>query len=155
MLSTRKSRPDDFAVLQQLAVESIRSIDDNQYSQGQLNAWALALLSGERLRLALKQQIVIVASLDAAIVGFASLSKFQEVDFMYVGSNNRFSGIGSILLEKIILEANKFGYEFLTANVSKPAYKFFTGKGFVKMCNRNQCLNGVEIENYAMYKSLK
>ena len=144
----------DLPVLQNLFINTIKTICSNDYTPDQIEAWTSSVKNTERWIFKMNNQFFIVAEHDDKIIGMGSLENYNYLDFMYVHHKYVKKGIASILYQNIEKEAIKHNETFLFSDVSKTAKPFFEKKGFVILHENRFKINNIDIMNYRMRKEL-
>jgi putative acetyltransferase len=144
----------DLPFLRILFRDTVLSIDRNDYSYEQLQAWATAWKNEDQWMLRFSQQQFFIAEMDGDIVGFASLAPAGYLDFLYVQKDFQRRGIAGKLLDRIELQARQNCIILLSTDASITAYPFFKQHGFNEVKRQTVEVNGVSMDNYAMQKSL-
>jgi putative acetyltransferase len=89
--------PDDVPVLAAIFASSIEELTGDDYSEAQQQAWASAVDDEEAFGARLAGQLTLVATLQNAAVGFASLKGADYIDLLYVHPNAVGQGVASAL----------------------------------------------------------
>jgi putative acetyltransferase len=121
--------PADVPVLAEIYQASVEALTEDDYSEGQREAWAEMALDegfGERLAKAL----TLVATMEGSPVGFIALKENRHIDLFYVHPAVARQGIGTMLYDAVEKLARARGATSLTADVSDTARPFFEGRGF-------------------------
>jgi putative acetyltransferase len=133
--------------------ETIWHVNRAHYSEAQLGVWASAAEHGERWLQKLNQQFVLLAVKDGRVLGFGSLRQ-DYIDLLYVHKDHQGQGIAGMIYDVLEARARDAGMQALATDASISAKPFFEKKGFIFVAIRYYLLDGVEISNNRMVKSL-
>lgn len=150
----RKAKLGDMEHLQNLAIETVRSIGPSAYSAKQVAAWVKGLENRTRFRHIFDNQFIILAEKQSELLGFGTLDDLATIDLFYVHWRFQRVGVGKKILNMIIDEAVKRNYNTVQAYVSKPAFLFFSNNQFEPIKVHTNLRYGVEIENYLMKRNI-
>ncbi len=132
-LSTRLATPSDAAAAVLVLRESITKLceRDHQHDQPTLERW-LRNKTPEHFETwcANAESRIVVAELDAAIVGVAALHRSGEVRLCYVSPAAAHIGVGRALLVAIEAHAREWGIAGLKLNSTFTARRFYERCGF-------------------------
>jgi len=132
---------------------SITELTGDDYTEAQQEAW-VAALDEDNLADRLGRQLTLIATLQDAPVGFASLRNGNHVDLLFVHPGAVGHGVATALLDALERLASARGATKLTADVSDTAHRFFTRRGYVAQ-SRNTVPRGDEwLGNTTMQKTL-
>jgi putative acetyltransferase len=132
---------------------SITELTGDDYTEAQQEAW-VAALDEDTLADRLGRQLTLIATLQDAPVGFASLRNGNHVDLLFVHPGAVGHGVATALLDALERLASARGATKLTADVSDTAHRFFTRRGYVAQ-SRNTVPRGDEwLGNTTMQKTL-
>ena len=124
-IEIRQVTADDFDTLADVMFEAVRC-GHSEYTEAQRRAWVPPRRYGERLG----SQAVFAAVDSSGIVGFMSLTAHGYIDFAYVLSHARGTGVFRRLYETIELLAHKNGVTRLWVHASLMAQPAFAAMGF-------------------------
>jgi putative acetyltransferase len=144
---------DEFALFR-VFFSAIHEIASRDYTQEQVNAWAPADLDQELWCDRMRGINPFVVELHGEIVGYADVQENGYIDHFFVSGRHPRQGIGTLLMDRIHLEAETLGLRKLTSDVSRTAQPFFMRHGFQVVELRKPVLRGVTIPNAAMRKAL-
>jgi putative acetyltransferase len=128
--SLRPMLPADAPRLAALFRESVETLTEDFYDEGQRAAWAARADDEQAFAAMLAQSLTIVALIEKKIAGFAALRKNQTIEMLYVRPNFARQGVGSALLEALEKLAAARGTTMLEAQASDAARDFFTKRGY-------------------------
>jgi putative acetyltransferase len=153
-LTMRPMLPDDAPLLAEIFRASVEELGPEDYSDAQVEAWAAAADDEEAFAKSLGEQLTLVALLDGAPIGFASLKGNDKLDMLYVHPAVIGQGAASMLLDALEKLARGRGAKKLAVDASDTAESFFKGRGYAPQ-SRNTVLRGDEwLANTTMEKSL-
>jgi putative acetyltransferase len=144
----------DLPEMQTLFVDTIRSVCRKDYSKEKIEVWASAVNNTDRWLYKVRTQYFLVAELGNKIVGYASLENNDYIDFLYVHKDFQNQGIAGRLYLEMETQAKKKNAIMIHSDVSITARPFCERKGFIKKENQIRKIQGVEILNFKMVKTL-
>jgi len=122
--------PADVAVLTAIFVESIEGLTGDDYSEAQQQAWAAVAEDQQRFADLLGQQLTLVATLQSAPVGFASLKGADHIEMLYVHPDASRRRVATALCDALEKLAGARGAARLTVDASDTAHEFFRKRGY-------------------------
>jgi putative acetyltransferase len=146
--------PADLPMLAAIFVASIEELTGDDYSDAQQEAWAAAVEDEEAFGQKLAGQLTLIATIQSAPVGFASLRGPDHIDMLYVHPSAAGQGVASMLVEALEKLAGARGAAHLTVDASDTAEPFFRKRGYVAMQRNTVTLNGEWLANTTMQKAL-
>jgi putative acetyltransferase len=150
----RPMLPGDVPALRDIFSASVEDLTGDDYSVEQQDAWLTAVSDEAAFAERLAAELVLVATLEGAPVGFASLRGTNEIDFLYVHPAVARQGAATRLLDALEKLAGARGATELTTDASDTAREFFDARGYVAR-HRNTVLLGDEwLSNTTMTKQL-
>lgn len=155
-LFIRSYASSDVATLARLLRRSVALLGPKEYSDEQVAAWLKRLPDAEDLhRMSLDgRTVLIAASEDDEPVAFTHLEADGHIHYFFCAPEYAGQGVGGALydaLEKVALE---IGLKRLYVEASEAARRLFLRKGFNELHRRDFQIEGVDVHNYAMEKSL-
>jgi putative acetyltransferase len=145
--------PADTAIAAAIIEASITELTGDDYSEAQQEAWAARADDEAALGKRLVAQLTLIATLDGAPVGFASL-KGGQIDMLYVHPNATLRGVASLLVDALEKLAGARGAKALSVDASDTAEPFFKKRGYTAT-QRNSVPVGDEwLANTTMQKTL-
>ena len=145
---------EDTPLLAEIFRASIEELTADDYSEGQQEAWASAADDEEAFAQRLARQLTLIATLNGAPVGFASLANNDTVDLLYMHPTATGQGGGAMLLDALEKLAGARGTKRLTADVSDAAQDFFKKHGFTARQRNTLQIGGEWLANTTMEKAL-
>ncbi len=153
-LAMRPFLPQDTAMLAEIFRHSVGEFGPDYYSEAQCEAWASTADDEAAFGRRLGEQLTLVATMDGAPVGFASLKGQDGLDMLYVHPAASGRGAGSMLVDALEKLAAARGAGTLTVDASDSAEEFFRHRGYAPH-RRNSVLRGDEwLANTTMQKPL-
>jgi putative acetyltransferase len=150
----RPMLPVDVPVLAAIFVSSIEELTGDDYSEQQQQAWASTVDDEEAFAKRLAEQLTLVATLQNAPVGFASLKGADHIDLLYVHPSAVGQGAASTLCDALEKLAGARGAKALNVDASDNAQEFFTKRGYVAIRRNTVTVNGEWLANTTMQKTL-
>jgi putative acetyltransferase len=133
---------------------SIEELAADDYDEAQREAWASRADDGAAFGAKLANALTLIATIDGATAGFASLKGADEIDMLFVDPEFARQGVGRTLVEALTKLAQARGAKRLTTEASDVAKPLFERLGFAAQ-KRNLVRKGDEwLANTTMTKSL-
>ena len=153
-LSMRPMLPEDVPLLAEIFRASVEEICAEDYSDAQIEAWIESTDDEAALSKRLGQQLTLVATMDGAPVGFASLKDNENLDMLYVHPAAVGQGAASMLVDALERLAQARGADKMKVDASDTAHDFFKKRGYAPQ-SRNTVTRGDEwLANTTMEKPL-
>jgi putative acetyltransferase len=146
--------PADTPLLAAIFVASIDELTGNDYSETQQAAWASAADDEAAFGRRLAEQLTLVATLQGAPVGFASLKGADHIDLLYVHPGAVLHGVAAMLCDALEKLAGARGAKSLTVDASDNAQEFFLKRGYVATRRSTITMGDEWLANTAMTKTL-
>jgi putative acetyltransferase len=146
--------PADVPVLAAIFTAAVEELTGDDYSAQQQDAWAAVAEDEGEFGKKLASELTLIATLDNAPVGFASLRGKDHVDMLYVHPGVAGQGVASMLLDALEKLAGGRGAAKLTVDASDNAEGFFRKRGYVAMQRNSITVNGEWLANTTMQKTL-
>ncbi|MET3027145.1 GNAT family N-acetyltransferase [Flavobacterium sp. UW10123] len=150
----KKATISDLPEMQELFVQTIRSVCKDDYNAAQIEVWTSGAENMERWVEVIKNQFVLLAVIENKISGFGTLKDGNYIDFFYIHKDFQRQGIADKLLTELEIEAKSQHSKIITSDVSITAKPFFEKKGFAVKAEQRNIRLGVELINYKMEKEL-
>ncbi|QZD95514.1 GNAT family N-acetyltransferase [Qipengyuania gelatinilytica] len=154
--SIRSFEDGDAEALAELGRAAIGAIGPDAYSEEQVEAW-LANFAGPEVYQAQADagtQIFIATDEDDEPVAYAMLEQTGHLDHLYCHPDHTKEGLATSLLETAALYAKYHGITHLFTEASHIAKPAFEKAGYNAMKKRTFEIDGVEITNWAMVKTI-
>jgi len=149
----RPMLPADIPLLAEIFRASVEELAVEDYSDAQIEAWVEAADDEEAFGKRLSDQLTLLATMDGAPVGFASLKGSDVIDMLYVHPAAAGQGAAKLLVDALEKLAGARGVKKLTVEASDTAHDFFRRRGYTAK-SRNTVLRGDEwLANTTMEKS--
>jgi putative acetyltransferase len=133
---------------------SIEELAAEDYGEEQREAWAAKADDEQAFGARLAEALTLLAMIDGAIAGFASLKGADFIDMLFVEPEFARQGVGRTLVDALTRLAQARGAKSLTTEASDVAKPLFERQGFTAQ-KRNLVRIGDEwLANTTMTKSL-
>ena len=109
---------------------SIEELAAEDYDADQREAWAAAAADEDAFADKLAGELTLIALIDGAVAGFASLKGTEEIDMLYVDPEFASHGAGKALVDALTRLAAARGGQRLTVDASEAAKALFERQGF-------------------------
>jgi putative acetyltransferase len=153
-LALRPMLPADIPLMAEIFRASVEEIAVEDYSDSQIEAWLEAADDEAAFGKRLSDQLTLLAMLDGAPIGFASLKGADVLDMLYVHPAAAGQGAATMLVQALEKLAGARGATKLVVEASDTAHDFFSRRGYTAK-SRNTVLRGDEwLANTTMEKSL-
>jgi putative acetyltransferase len=146
--------PEDAPVLAAIFAASITDLTGDDYSEAQQEAWARAAYDEAAFGKKLAGQLTLIATLQGAPVGFASLQGTDYIDMLYVHPSAVGQGVGAALCDALERIAGARGAKLLKVDASDTALDFFRKRGYVAQQRNSVTINDEWLANTTMQKTL-
>ena len=123
-------------------------------SEAQQEAWAAAADDEAAFGKKLAGQLTLIATLQGAPVGFASLKGADHIDMLYVHPSAVGQGVGAALCDALEKIASARGTKILKVDVSDTALEFFRKRGYVAQQRNSVTIGDEWLANTTMQKTL-
>jgi putative acetyltransferase len=153
-ITIRRGQLNDLPAIQNLFVETIKSVCIADYNEEQIKVWVSSVHNKPRWDDIMSNQVILIAQIDNKIVGFSSLKNGNYIDLLYVHKDYQGQGIAFKLYIVIEKQAIQFNQKDLISDVSKTAKPFFEKIGFVVVKEQNVLRQNIELTNFKMAKQL-
>ena len=144
----------DVPMMAAIFVAAIEGLTGDDYNEEQQEAWASAAEDEEAFGKRLAGQLTLIATIQNAPVGFASLKGPDHIDMLYVHPNVAGQGVASMLVDALEKLAGGRGASKLTVDASDTAEPFFRKRGYTAMQRNTVSINGEWLANTTMKKTL-
>ena len=144
----------DTPMLAAIFVASVEELTGDDYSEVQQEAWAAIADDEDAFGKKLASELTLIATLQSAPVGFASLKGKDHIDMLYVHPGAAGQGVASMLLDALERLAGSRGAESLYVDASDNAQSFFAKRGYLAKQRNSVTVNGEWLANTTMQKTL-
>ena len=134
---------------------SIEELAADDYDEAQREAWAARADDEPAFAARLKGALTLVAMIDGAVAGFASLKGADTIDMLFVDPGFARQGAGSALVEALTRLAQARGAKRLTAEASDGARPLFEKLGFTAQKRNLVSVGDQWLANTTMTKALQ
>jgi putative acetyltransferase len=133
---------------------SIEELAAEDYNADQREAWASRADDAAAFGSRLAEALTLIAVIEGAIAGFASLKGGEEIDMLFVDPEFARQGVGRTLVDALTKLSQARGAKRLTAEASDAAKPLFDRLGFTAQ-KRNLVRKGDQwLANTTMMKTL-
>lgn len=150
MVALRPYLPNDAPALLALFRDTIRRVNNRDYSPAQIAAWSSDDIDTVCWSGRFAGRFVLVAEEAGRPVGFAELELDGHIDRLYVSADHQGRGIGRQLMTSVVTEARRVGLARLFTESSITARSFFEAHGFEVLAQQVVVVRGVEFVNFRM-----
>jgi putative acetyltransferase len=133
---------------------SIDELTAEDYNADQREAWASVAEDEDAFGARLQAALTLLAVIDGAVAGFASLKGGNEIDMLYVDPEFARQGAGVALIEALMKLAEARGATHLTTEASEGARPLFQRLGFTAEKRNIVRVGGEWLANTSMTKAL-
>jgi putative acetyltransferase len=153
-VTMRPLLPRDVPLLAEIFRAAIEELTTDDYSEAQQTAWMSAADDEQDFGARLATQLTLVATLDGAAIGFASLADNARVDMLYVHPAATGQGVGAMLCDALEKLAAARGGKELSVEASDTARGFFEHRGYEAKTRNTVTVAGEWLANTTMAKPL-
>lgn len=146
--------PADTPMLAAIFTAAIEELTSDEYSEAQQAAWSAVADEEEEFGKKLAGELTLIATLQNAPVGFASLRGNDHIDMLYVHPSVAGRGVGAMLCDALEKLAGARGTRSLSVDASDNALDFFKKRGYVAKQRNSVTVNGEWLANTTMQKQL-
>ena len=129
-VSLRPYLPTDTRRCAEIFRSSIEELTADDYDEEQREAWASRADDEQAFGARLKEALTLLAMIDGAVAGFASLKGADQIDMLFVDPEFARQGAGRTLVEALTKLAQARGAKRLTVEASDVAKPLFERQGF-------------------------
>ena len=145
---------EDAPMLAAIFAASIEGLTGDDYSEAQQEAWAATAEDEEAFGKRLAGQLTLIATIQNAPVGFASLKGPDHIDMLFVHPSVAGHGVASMLVDALERLAGARGAKTLTVDASDTAEPLFKKRGYIAKQRNTVTLHGEWLANTTMQKTL-
>jgi len=154
-MNIRLFAPQDTEQIARLFHETVREVNQPDYTINQVKAWAPHDLHFHDWLQFCSQNLTYIAEEQGIILGFAQLEYNGYIDCFYCHKHCQRRGIGTQIYASIEAKACQLGIERLYTEASITAKPFFLKMGFSLLHKQSVQCRGETFINYAMEKVLR
>lgn len=155
MITIRRFKNGDEAVLRELFFNTIRNVNIRDYSELQVQAWAPDDYDKAEWHSRIGKINPFVALLDDEIVGYADVQDDGYIDHFFCHSEHQGKGIGKALFNEIFKAAEQKCLSRLYSHVSITAKPFFERFGFKEVKKQRVNIRDQVLTNFVLEKLLE
>ena len=148
-MQLREYIPSDCAQLAELFYQTVHSVNAQDYTREQLDAWATGEVDSQAWDKSFRAHRTIVATESGKIVGFGDMDETGYLDRLYVHKDYQGQGIASAICDE--LERFAAG-KTITTHASITAKPFFLHRGYRVVRKQEVIRRGVVLTNFVMEK---
>ena len=152
----RKYHPDDCEVVWELFYNTIHSVNSEDYTDSQLDAWASKEIDlytwNERLQ---RNDYAVVAELNDVIVGIGTADDAGYFDLLYVHKDYQRIGIATLISDNIENYLWSKGAQVISTDASITAKPFFEKRGYVVQMEQSVKCRGQYLTNFKMQNAIQ
>lgn len=152
MINIRQFKSSDTNQIAQLFHDTIRSVNQKDYSDEQLKAWAPDDIHFHDWEEKCLSKLTLVADSDGLIAGFVQFENDGHIDCFYCHKDFQGKGVGRLLFEAVEKKARKQKLTKLFVEASITAKPFFEKMGFSIVKRQKVLTKGIKLTNYQMEK---
>ncbi len=151
-IALRPMLPSDVATLASIARDAIEELAVDDYDDNQRLAWSDTLEADFAQRVS--GALTLVATIESAPVGFASLVDNKTIDLLYVDPRVTRQGVATVLCDALEKLSRARGMKELTVDASDTAKPLFDARGYVAIRRNTVPLGDEWLASTTMQKSL-
>jgi putative acetyltransferase len=144
----------DTPMLAAIFTASVQELTGDDYSEAQQEAWATVAEDEESFGKKLSDELTLIATMQNAPVGFATLKGIDHIEMLYVHPSVAGQGVGAMLCDALEKLAGARGAKNLSVDASDNALDFFKRRGYVAQQRNSVTVNGEWLANTTMRKTL-
>jgi len=148
-MELRRYKPSDCKEISKLFYETIHSVNINDYSNEQLNAWATGDINLNEWNKSFLSHYTVVAIDKAVIIGFGDIERSGYLDRLYIHKDYQKRGVATKICN--VLESFVNADRIITHS-SITAKAFFEKRGYKLIKEQQVERNNIFITNYVMVK---
>jgi putative acetyltransferase len=145
--------PADIPILAAIFAAAVQELTGDDYSEAQQEAWAAVADDEDAFGKKLASELTLIATLQNAPVGFASLKGKDQIDMLYVHPSVAGHGVATMLCDALEKLAGSRGAKSLTVDASDTAQEFFRKRGYAPRQRNSVTINGEWLANTTMQKT--
>lgn len=149
MTDLRDYKPEDCKYLAHLFYDTVHVVNAKDYTEEQLNVWAIGSVDLEKWNRSFLEHYTIVSLKDGVIAGFGDMDKTGYLDRLYVHKDYQRMGIATAICDKLegMVDADNY-----VTHASITARPFFEKRGYKVTKEQQVERQGVLLTNYVMEK---
>lgn len=151
-MELRKYESNDCAILAELFLNTVHTVNSKDYSKAQLDVWATGNVDISGWDKSFSEHNTLIAEIDGDIVGFGDMDDNGYLDRLYVHSDYQGKGIAKAIVNELEQQAMVYDISFFTTHASITAKPFFEKLGYHAVRENKVVRNGIELTNFIMEK---
>lgn len=141
-MQLRKYTPSDCAQMAELFYQTVHSVNAQDYTREQLDAWATGEVDSQAWDKSFRAHKTIIAVKNGEIVGFGDMDETGYLDRLYVHKDYQGQGVASAICDE--LERFAAG-KIITTHASVTAKPFFQHRGYRVVRKQEVIRHGVAL----------
>lgn len=152
--TSRPYKPQDCKEIVKLFYDTVHTINSNDYSSAQLDAWAPEKIDIDMWNESLSSTHTVVVEINNAIAGFGNLDETGYLDRLFVHKDFQGQGVATIIADELEKYAQRHGIKVITTEASITAKPFFEKRGYRVIKQQSIERKGQTLTNFLMEKHL-
>lgn len=144
----REYQPSDCKALAQLFYNTVHTVNAQDYTKEQLDAWTTGTVDLENWNQSLEEHYSLVAVEDGVIIGFGDIEQSGYLDRLFVHSDHQREGVAAAICNQ--LEQAIQGR--IVTHASITARPFFKKRGYRVVREQQVERQGILLTNFVMEK---
>ena len=140
--------------IKKIYFDSIKSIDNNLYTNEQKFVWARQAWDNSEFTNSINKGKGWIISENNNSIGFAVRYPQNRLSLLYLKGNSKRKGYGTKLLKHIEKDAKKEGLNYLKTEASLISYKLLLKEKWKIVSKEKIVINGVTFDRFRMKKNL-
>ena len=154
-VNIREYRTEDCKTIVELFYETVHSVNAKDYTEAQLDAWAIRNPDLAAWNTKLSKHYSVVAEKDTVIVGFGDVDNTGYFDHLFTHKDYQGIGIATLIADKIENYVCQRGNHIMTTDASITAKPFFEKRGYIVQKTQIVEIRGQLFNNFEMLKILR
>ncbi|MGM9659603.1 MAG: GNAT family N-acetyltransferase [Faecousia sp.] len=148
----REYDPSDCEQIAQLFYQTVHSVNADDYTREQLDAWASGCVDLTEWNASFLRHFTVVAVKGQMVVGFGDMDPSGYLDRLYVHKDYQNQGIATAICN--VLE-QAVDADSITTHASITAKRFFAHRGYHMVKEQQVIRKGVSLTNFVMEKGFR
>ncbi len=153
-MKTRLYVSQDLEKILQLFYDTVHTVNANDYTPAQLDAWAPKVPDVLRWEASLHKNHTLVVEDNDEVIGFGNVGETGYLDRLFVSHNHLHQGVASLLCDRLEKYVKTKGTHFINTASSITAKPFFESRGYVVIEEQTVERHNERIRRYLMEKKL-
>lgn len=150
----RLYKPEDCKEIVELFYDTIHTVNLNDYSSAQLDAWAPKEIDMDVWDKSLSNNHTVVVEINGLIAGFGNMDNTGYFDRLFVHKDFQGQGIATTIANELEKYAKQNGIMVITTQASITAKPFFEKRGYRVIKKQSVERKGQILTNFVMGKHL-